>query len=439
MKRISNPLFIVLAIAFVLRMGWMLVIFFNNPDGIWTYDSYGYWYLAKNILEQNLFSQCVSPPFDLDYFRTPLYPLSLALFQLLHADNFTIVFSQIILSMLTCYFTFGIAKEISGNECIASIAALIIALDFPSVIFSNFILTETLFSFLFLAYCFLFVGFLKSNERKFIFYASAFCGLLVLCRPVAVFIPIIQLTVLLFSRKKLLERIVIAVFLPLIIISPWLVRNKIAFGEFSLCYLPSHNLMNHHAASIIAEKQNISYYDAEVKFRTQMINEFGGDALRQPASFAEFIRHASFQTITENFGTFLKIHIVNVFEFFAKPIRGYIDFQLGNKKISLLTKILIAIQFLFLAIIYIGFVKGVLIMKGQFIYLLFFLLLIFYFANMTIPPFSQAHLRIPVMPLIAILSAVGWSGFIPKGRRPKIPTGIIQKAIEKHPPLFQRK
>ncbi|MBI4932103.1 MAG: glycosyltransferase family 39 protein [Bacteroidetes bacterium] len=401
----------IVLLAFLLRLGWALAVLFLNPDGIWVYDSYGYWYLAKNLLEHGVFSQCASLPFDPDYFRTPLYPILISLFQLLHLNNFFIVLAQAILSAFTCYFTMRICEEIFQNRKIVFIAGLIIALDFSSIIFSNFILTETLFSFLFSVYCLFFVRFLKSNERKFLFYASFFCGLLILCRPIAVFIPVIQAAVLLFRRKKIFIRITISVFLPLIIISPWLIRNKIAFGEFSISYLPSHNLMNHHAANVIAEKENISYMDAEVKFRTKMIKQFSGDALKQPAEFAGFIRNESMKIIFNDFGIFLKQHVQNVFGFFAKPIRSYIDFQIGNKNTSILTKILVVLQIILLTIIYAAFLKGIFSMKQQLIFLLFFLLLIFYFANMTVPPFSEARLRIPAMPLIAVISAMGFYHF----------------------------
>jgi len=442
MKNISKPVFIVLAIAFAFRICWMLLVYFKNPDGIWAFDSYGYWYLGKNLSEHGVFSQHMNPPFYPDYFRTPLYPLFLALFQILNADNFILILVQVILSVLTCYFTFRISKEILQNERAGLIAALIMALDVPSIVLSDFVLTETLFSFLFIISCFLFLRFMKEKKLSSLVFSGIIFGLCMLCRPIVAFLPLLFLFFIAFIHRKEIVKAIqhSAIFgmALLLVISPWVLRNKNVFGEFSLTYLGTHTLLNHHAASIEAEVRGKSYSSFISEYRQEVINKFQGDltekrrdALKQPAEFAAFIRNESFRTIRENFEIFLKIQIKNVFEFFVKPVRGYIDLQLKNlpaysgKNISLLAKIIVVIQLLFLALIYIGFIWGIFSMKKEFIFLIFILLLIIYFSNMTVPPFSEARYRIPVMPLIAIVSAIGIDS--------------TRKAIGKHLPLSQQK
>ena len=54
----------------------------NYPTGFWVYDSYGYAQIAYNLIENGVFSQSYDAPLEADYFRTPLYPLFLLLFQL---------------------------------------------------------------------------------------------------------------------------------------------------------------------------------------------------------------------------------------------------------------------------------------------------------------------------------------------------------------------
>lgn len=410
----SKSLLWVLATAFILRMLWTLAVSYLNPDGIWAYDSFGYWYLGKNLLEYSIFSQSSLPPIEPDYFRTPLYPLFLSVFQFFNFPIISIVFVQQLMSVLTCYFTYLIGKEIFPLERTALIAAFALAADLPSIIFANYILTETLFGLLFVVYCFFFIRFISSGEKKYILFSSLICGLLILCRPIAVVIPLVHVIAVVLTKKQVLPLLAISVFIIATIISPWLIRNKITFGEFSLTYLPGHNLLNHHAANILAEKNNISFAEANVTLRLEMLDRFEGDALLQPAEYSHFIRNESFKIIFQNAELFIKQHFRNVVEFMIKPIRSHIDFQLGMKGASSLTWILVGLQFIFLLILYVSFVKGIFLLKHNKPVVVFFLLLIIFFANMTVPPFSEARLRIPVMPLIALVGAAGVAGFLRK-------------------------
>lgn len=419
MKKISRELFFLLSLAFSLRLIWMLIVFFKNPDGIWTYDSYGYWYLGKNILQNGVFSQNVTPPFVPDYFRTPLYPIFLSLFQVLNLGNVFIIFTQVILSTLTCYFTYGISQTIFENKNAALVSAFFVAVDVPSVSFSSFVLTETIFGFLFVVFCFLFIKYIKQKKLSALFFSSLILGLAILCRPIAMFLPLLIFLFTFYICRETISRAVThsSIFFVsvLCVLSPWLIRNKIAFGEFSLSYLGSHTLMSYQASSILAEKNRKDYYATELQFRKEMINKFSGDAVKQPAAFAKFIRGESLKIIRENWGVFVKQHIENVAGFFLKPVKGYLDVQLGNKPTSVFAIFLIVLQFVLLFILYIGFAiclitlckRKIIFSSYQMIVMIFFLLLIFYFANMTQPPCSEARLRIPVMPLIACVTAVG--------------------------------
>lgn len=422
-------------LGFALRLTWALLTFFLNPDGIWVYDSFGYWHLGHNLLSHGTFSQATAPPFEPDFFRTPLYPLFLSLFQLLNAGNIVIIIAQVIISSATCYLTYRLAFSFTSNKNISATAALIIAIDIPAIIYTNFILTETLFVFLFIAFCIQFMQYLRTKKRKWLIYSSVILGMCILCRPVALYFPLILILLIFLLNTPLVRSCVHAFFFTITIIailSPWIIRNKLAFGELSFTYMGKHSLLAHHAANIMAVKEGKNYFAFESGFRQQVIEKFrkerndtGRIELRQPALFADYSAREAWKIIFDNPSIFLKEHFKNVFYFFAKPVRAPLDTQPGFRKTyslkstptlfseaTLFARIMIVIQMIFLTLVYLACVKGTLTYNKEKILLLFLVIIILYFSNMTVPPFSDARLRMPVMPLIAVLAAIGLNKWI---------------------------
>ncbi len=129
-------IFFILILSFILRLLLFIEIILKNPDGIYVYDSYGYWQIGYNIVHHFSFSQSYNLPIEPDYFRTPIYPLFIVLAESIGPEGFSIIALQIILSVLTCYFTYRIAVSITQNRFIGNIAALLVAIDMPSIVWS---------------------------------------------------------------------------------------------------------------------------------------------------------------------------------------------------------------------------------------------------------------------------------------------------------------
>ena len=422
-------------IAFTLRFALLVISMILNPDAMWTYDSYGYWQLGHNIIHHEVFSQAVSPPLEPDYFRTPLYPLFLALFENLNIGNSFIVFCQVILSTLICIYTYKLSKTISPNEKIALLAGLIMALDIPSIVFANFILTETLFSLLLVISIFHVSRFIKHESLKDTLYSAAFLGLATLCRPIAfpvVFIVGVVLFLMTLHRAGYHRfSILFFLFFFTVIISPWLIRNKLTFGEFFISHLGEHVLMNIHAGAIVAAQKGISPYEAEIELRSSFIRTFNGNAVKCPNEFANHIQIESQKIIFENFGVFLKLHLKAGVLFFVKPVRGYIDLLLGKKNTyaafsrdissgkgrldsfhkysGRFTVAMVYLQIIFSLVVYIGFAIGIAFLFREKMYYtsVLFLGTLACFASTVMPSWVEARFRIPVMPMVAVISAAG--------------------------------
>ncbi len=433
----NKSLFFILLFALIARVLLLVAIIIKNPAGIYVYDSNGYWNISYNLIHSGIYSQSANPPLDIDYFRTPIYPLFIMLCESIGPEGFSIIALQLILSVATCYITYRIAKSITKNIFIANISALIIAIDLPSIALANIVLTETLFGFLF-ALCFLFfIEYLQNKKTKHIIYTAIFSGLMILCRPIGFFIPFFfVLFLLIYNWKKDfkpgLKNIVIYGLLTFIMVSPWLIRNKIVFNHYFLSVIRQHDLQNYQAAAIYAEKYHKSLAQSQRVLQWKTFEAFKQNGNRNgndfPYEYAQFIQQESAKIIKENPSLFIKHHFKEIISFFLKPSRAYFEIQLGywgkgydmipndypivkylfehNGKVTIL---LVFFQLFTLLIIYLAFIFGFLFLKKEklIIHLVLLTLTIIIFANLNLPQVTEARFRMPIMPLIAIISASG--------------------------------
>lgn len=441
MLRISkrNTLW-VLCIALLLRAVLVISVLIKNPDGIWVFDSYGYWQIAYNLVTNGIYSQDYTLPLYPDSLRTPLYPLLMAFFQMTGAGSHGMLFLQVILSSLTAVITANLTLRIFKCSRTAIIAGLIVALDIPSVIFTGLILTETIFTFLFIATIYSLVVHLERKDARSLIGAGTLHALAMLCRPVATITFIIILLVLFFSARQLkagMKKAAVWCITVLLILSPWLARNKIVFDSFFLSTISSHLLHNYHAASIISEKNAIPFHDAQLALREDAYKTFKRNVMTEADEYAGYCRARAVKIIIDNKSVFIKQHLFGVISLSFKPVRGYIDNMLGYTKgyqsaspsefpatsktyrivkelSSKLSFGLLIVQIFFIVIIYAGLLRGIVWWwkKNDRTILIMLLLIIAYFLNTTVPPFNEARFRVPVMPVIAIISSCGLNIFI---------------------------
>jgi 4-amino-4-deoxy-L-arabinose transferase-like glycosyltransferase len=427
-----KPLLYILLIAFLIRFVYFIAIAILNPDGFYMYDSYGYWQIAFNVKEYGIFSQSYDLPIEPDYYRTPLYPLFILLAESIQIETYPIIILQIILGVATCYYTYKLAKLITKNKFIASIAALFIAVDVPSIVMNNIVMTETLFSFLLILSVYTFVSYLKNNSIKLLALTALFCGLTILCRPIAFFIPLFFSAFLLyfFRKEKLksISKIGILLLISVLTISPWLIRNKNTFNHYFMSVIREHDMQNYQAAAIYGELNNKSLPESQSILRWKTFKAFEGDANKQPYEYARFIEDDAMQIAFANPGILLKHHAIQFVHFFLKPCRAYIDIQLGHwgrgyntipkdypifkylfEHNSKLTISIVFFQLFVLLIMYLSLVFGFIYFKQEKNMLYFFVigLLVFCFANLTLPYVTESRFRMPVVPYLAIISAAG--------------------------------
>jgi 4-amino-4-deoxy-L-arabinose transferase-like glycosyltransferase len=185
----------------------------------------GYVYAADNLIAGNglLFSH------ERDYraLLPPLYSLFLASIFVIFGKNFLIVrLIQALLGALSVLMTYSIGKKMT-NEKNVRIAAIIMVFYPQNVVFSDLILTEVLFLFLFLAS---FLLLFKSLEKRSYLYASLagiLFGLTSLTRSISFFFLFFLCGVCLISKKLRinLKYIIVTTLLMTLTILPWTIRN----------------------------------------------------------------------------------------------------------------------------------------------------------------------------------------------------------------------
>ncbi len=219
-------------------------------------DSREYYRIARNLAEHGSFSQHqpesgASP--RPDTWRTPGYPLLLALTMILVSPSpAVLVVVQQALCVLSVWLLFRIARGLMGERR-ATIAALLFLFEPYHLYYSLWLLATTWFTTLVLLtwYCWTRVV----QERRWkgrphlaVIILGVLCGVLVLVRPVGVFVPVVLLVGLLvygIGRDRpavRLERSVAwtiaraAAFAStcLLVIGSWMLRNQVVADHFAL-------------------------------------------------------------------------------------------------------------------------------------------------------------------------------------------------------------
>ncbi len=174
--------------------------------------------------------------------------------------------TQGLLDALAAVIVFKIGRQLF-SERVGLIAGLCYALDLSALAHTFSMLTESLFTFLFLIANFFLIRSIQNSSRKNLLFSAISLGVATLCRPVALYYFISIVVILLFANSascKIRARyamIYVSIFL--VTISPWIIRNKLTFGVMNLTSIQGINLLLMNAAFLKAAQENLDYRTAE--------------------------------------------------------------------------------------------------------------------------------------------------------------------------------
>lgn len=223
-KHLLILFFLALAVRFI------FVVFYQGLP----HDAIGYDMLARNLLAGNGFSWEPAPPYHPNLFRTPVYPVFLAIIYKLFGFHDTIVYVvQALIGSATCSVVYLIARRYWDRR-LALLASLLNATYLYAAYHVSVKLTETLFTFLMC--CAIYIVVLGSQKQswRLMAVAGAVMGVAILCRPEALLFPLLLLPLFLVLHRfrapwlKMGMALVVSAFL---IVLPWSIRNYYVSGK----------------------------------------------------------------------------------------------------------------------------------------------------------------------------------------------------------------
>ena len=190
------------------------------------------------------------------------------------------------------------------------------AISIESITLAFFLLTETLFTALFLGSILAYVLFRQSQKRIWILISGALMGLAILCRPIATYFPFLFLILVLFDQAKdVRERLIKIVFyaLPcLVVIVPWMFWNYASIGIPTISTISDYNLLFYNAASLQADQLGLN----EEQVRDDL-NDQVGQALQEghlsdtPANRDHIYRELARNIIAKDPLRYVYLHLKN--------------------------------------------------------------------------------------------------------------------------------
>jgi 4-amino-4-deoxy-L-arabinose transferase-like glycosyltransferase len=236
-------------------------------------DSIGYYRLAENLWHHGVFSRSEQPPFAADSVLTPVYPFFVAVLLALAGGKLWIIpVAQGIINSLSAVLVFKAGEKLFNTRA-GFIAGLCFALD-PSALVRTFsLLTESLFTFLFLTAIFFLIQYANKPSAKSLITSAALLGVATLCRPVGLyfFVPAAALLFVASSGAFKIRARNAAIYVTVfaLTLSPWLIRNKLIFGVAQLTSIQGINLLLMNAAFLKAAQEHIDYATAEQRLEAE--------------------------------------------------------------------------------------------------------------------------------------------------------------------------
>ena len=234
-------------VVFCAALAAHLAYFFASNGDFFYPDSATYMVPAQNLAHGLGFVNWMHVP---ETIRTPGYPL----FLVLTRGAVATVLVQHLLSALLAVAVFLAAARWSGSRAVAIVAAVLFALDPPSIHYANKVLSETLFAAIFFA---IFLGVLSAKTNRAAIVTGLATGVLVLIRPVAI-LWFVVVAIYLWRRRIAIAFVICALVFPI----AWGLRNRARTGVFTIASVAGTNMLMYRGAGALAIMDDYEFKDA---------------------------------------------------------------------------------------------------------------------------------------------------------------------------------
>lgn len=418
-----------LVLAVLLRLSILIVAYFH-PERTLTNDSSSYIEPAQYLLRDGAYTY----PSAL---RTPVYPIFLAvIYKLFGESHFFVVLVQTLIGLATIYLTYLLSTKLLPSQK-KPIGILFFAFGLESSLGPFYVMTETLFTFLLVCILLCFLIYRQSININYGWLAvgGVLTGLAILCRPIALYFPAVILLFILWEHrrdfKRWLASSAIYVFMVLICVIPWIVRNNRLLGIPVVSTITGDSLYFYSANALLAHQQQIGFFESQQVLYPALDQALLDANLQNTESnrYRMEVYMARKIILSEPF-TYLYVHLRESMKIFLPGTASLRD-ALGQSEHDLDLWDLLQTQGLFsslkeyfrqtngLQLILLPFVillivtclfgfwgMWILLRNKNWFELLVLSMPVFYFILLS-GPGSYSRFRIPIMPFLSIVAGIG--------------------------------
>jgi 4-amino-4-deoxy-L-arabinose transferase-like glycosyltransferase len=436
-----KPVIPVLVVSFAAKIAVLLLVYSADPSSIVAGDTASYENPARAMLTLGRFSSSPEEPDQIETLRTPGYPAFIAaIFRIFGDHRLAVAIVQIVISTATIAVVYLLSLQL-WQPRVALLAACGLALDPLSFVYASSMQSETLFAF---GVGLMAVEGIRLMRTDRILHATGFGAAAagsVLVRPIAyyLFLP----TLAAIALRRLLDgvtplrtgAIVLAALLPwLVAVEGWKLRNYTLTGRAEIAQITSVNLAWYRGAGILALREGISFWEARERLARSM--EGGSDA--SPGALSARYEREGLALILAHPVLFARLQLFGLAKILAGPGRADLlhyfagqpyddapDDAIGVSESTIRrrfefssvgTAIPVVYASLYLVLLYAGIAvaqRAVWVqeraLRPQHLFLWW---LVFYLVVVAAGPEAYARFRVPVMPLLVMYAARGWSAAV---------------------------
>jgi len=234
------------ALALIVRL--IYVASLSSGDVVGSIDAAGYDRLARNLLAGRGFSLCKVPPYYPTNIRTPLYPAFVAVVYALAGERpEAVAAAQALLDSGTTLLVGTFVGRLT-NRRVGLVAAALYALTPGQVQYSGALMTETLLAFLIALTVWVWTGLIAKRQLWMALICGLVCGLCALCKPNALALgAIVAAATWIALRRSMPGRALMLAACALstcaLTLLPWMMRNRIIFGRWYVANTLQGNLI----------------------------------------------------------------------------------------------------------------------------------------------------------------------------------------------------
>ena len=279
MSTIPKKIWYLAAAALIVRLIFLIcVLYFSGELALLMGDSRGYLVIAQNIIAGHGFSQSDLAPYFPDSRFPPLYPFLIASSSYIFGSFSPLIIFQIILASFLPALVYVLGKKFTNKESVLWTAAILSAFEPLMIIFSVLLIPHVVSVVPLLLALVFYIKFFEGGNTRMVAYSGALLGVSALIRPHAKFLFILGALYLLWgARRRWKSYVSFLLFLAafLLILMPWSLRNYYNFGTFDISSTGFRNIYTDVAVSVLSYKTGKEYSQVEAELESGFAERHG--------------------------------------------------------------------------------------------------------------------------------------------------------------------